>query len=178
MKTKGIGSWIFVPKMDRKYNQWSIKLEISKAEADKLRAVGLKVNNEVIEDENGEQRIALTRRFTRNLINKSTKEENEAPFCVDAGKNPFLGNRCGIGNGSEVIVLHRPFKWDNDFGKGVGSDLKGVQILKLIPYEYTTSDVDSIDDGDDEFEVVGEGLVEVDEQFKDESTGSKEDIPY
>lgn len=155
MKTKGKAYWAKVNTLDTKYNQWNILLHVDKEEAAKLKAVGLKVKVEEKDDE-----LVRSVRFARYLKKRGTKGgQNPKPVVVDAELNEFTGL---IGNGSEVIVLHKPYKWNNDFGSGVGSDLQGVQIVNLIPYESESTGSDNgdipTDDSDEGFEKV-EGFV-------------------
>lgn len=161
MKSRGIASWCFVNHIDSKYDEWKVTLTLTKKEADKLKAVGLKVNKVVTDDDE----ILLQYQFKRNGVNKKTKAPNKKPSCVDAALQPYDGM---VGNGSEVIVKHRPFAWDNKFGKGISSDFQALQVLNLVEFEGAS------DDDDDGFEVMGDGLSgdDKDDEFKVEKPGS------
>jgi len=160
MKVRGIANWAFVTEPDRKYHRWSIKLDLPKSEADRLRAVGIKVKKDVIEGEDGADIVVQRVTISRNTKNKKTGAPNPAPEVVDAQLNPFTDL---IGNGSEVIVRFRPYKWENPtYGSGVGLDLLGVQVVKLVEYKGSGSGSSTvIDDDDDGFEVIGESKDEL-----------------
>ena len=159
MKTKGIAEWAFINSLDKKYEQWRITVKLTKEEAQKLKNVGIKVKETV--DDNDQ--IIRSYKFTRKLKRAKGGGVNPQPMCVDPAKNKFDGI---IGNGSEVIVLHKPYKWDNKFGSGIGTDLVGVQIVNLIPYEnQETVGGKSLDDGDSSFDVIGESLADTDKEF-------------
>ena len=155
MKTRGIAKWVNVTKLDTKYEpQWNLLVEVDKEEYAKLKGVGL--SPKLTEDDEGN--IIRSIRFSRRLKRKGKKGgQNPPPTVVDAALEPYDGE---IGNGSEVVVLHRPFPWNNEHGKGVSSDLQGVQILSLVEYvpEEGDEDEEVIEDDGEGFEVMGEGL--------------------
>ena len=163
MITRGIASWARVTTPDQKYNCWNITLEVSKEEAEKLKAVGLKVKVEEKDD-------ALVRTWRCSRYQKKRGKgggTNPAPTVVDSQLNTFTGL---IGNGSEVLVMHKPYSWNNEFGKGVGSDLQGVQIINLVEYvpeddgeDVSVPDSASSDEG---FSVIPTGFAVTDEEPK------------
>lgn len=160
MKTRGIAYWAFVNHLDKKYGQWKIMLEVSKEEAEKMKAVGLPVERVVTEDD----RIVNQFQFSRYEMRRDgSGKKNKKPTCVDAATVPFDGL---IGNGSEVIVRHKPYTWTFKGKEGMNSDLVGVQILNLIPYESEAKD-DEDDDGG--FEVMGKGIEGNEDNFKPEN---------
>lgn len=158
MKSRGIGNWCYVNNLDKRYEQWKVEMTLSKEENAKLKAIGIKTKTIVDDDDN----ITYKYTFTRKLARKGKKGgQNQKPDCVDSQGNPFDGL---IGNGSEVIVVHKPYAWEFKGKSGVGTDLCGVQIVDLIPYE-TDGDggsgdgTKSLDDGDDGFEKLEGGFV-------------------
>jgi hypothetical protein len=154
MKVRGIANWAFVTEPDQKYHRWSIKLDLPKSEADRLRAVGIKVKKTVVEAEDGSDVVIQRVTISRNTKNKKTGEPNIPPEVVDAQLNPFTDL---IGNGSEVIVRFRPYKWEHPkYGSGVGLDLLGVQVVNLVEYKGSgSSSILLDDDTDDGFEAIG-----------------------
>lgn len=153
MKTKGTGHWAMIVNPDTKYeDKWKITVHMDKDEYKKLKDLGLSPKLEVDDDDN----ITYYYSFFR-LVNKrgKAKGQNERPVLVDAEGKPM---DCLIGNGSDVVVKHKPYQWNNEHGKGVGTDLQGVQVVNLIPYESEGGDdsvanVD-IDPDDSDFDVV------------------------
>jgi hypothetical protein len=170
MITKGLAWWAKVKEPDSKYNNWSIVLRVSKEEAEKLKAVGLRVKM----DEDDDGNIIRTWKCSRYVAKRGKqkgKGNNPAPTVVDAELNTFEGY---IGNGSEVKVLHKPYQWNNSWGQGVGSDLQGVQILSLVEYvpEGGEATPAAIDDDGEGFSVEAGGFVaEKTEKEKKESVG-------
>lgn len=161
MRTRGIAKWAKVQSPDTKYNCWSIVLEVDKEEAARLKAAGLKVKVEEVDDA-----LVRTWKCTRYVKKRGKKNgggQNPPPQVLDAALNPFTGL---IGNGSEVIVLHKPYAWNNDFGSGVGSDFQGVQVLSLVEYvsEGEEEGVPVTDDDGEGFEVVVGGFVAGEEE--------------
>ena len=166
MLTKGKVTWDSVTTPDSKYNCWTITVEVTKEEADKLKAVGL--SPKVIEkDDQFIRTWKCTRKFFKR--GKGGGGKNPAPQVVDAELNPFSDP---IGKGSEVVIQHRPYPWDNSHGKGIGSDLQGVQILSYVEPEAKEGDGEAapvIDDGEG-FSVVAGGFV-AEKKEKKESVG-------
>ena len=156
MLTKGIVTWDSVTTPDSKYNCWSITIEVSKEEADKLKAVGLSPKLKEVDDA-----LIRTWKCSRYQVKrgKGGGGKNPAPVVVDAELNPFSSP---LGKGSEVVIQHRPYPWDNKHGKGVGSDLQGVQVVNYVEPEISESEdgiaSPVIDDGEG-FGVVAGGFV-------------------
>lgn len=154
MKTRGKALWAKVHQPDTRWEpQWNITLELSKEEALKLKAEGLRVKETIDKDDN----IVRTFKFVRRVKRRDgSGKHNAKPTVVDAALNPFTEI---IGNGSDVIVLHRPYTWSNDKGKGKGTDLCGVQIVELVPFVREESEGSSEPAEEMEgFEVIGEGI--------------------
>lgn len=174
MKTRGEVAWSSVTRLDTKFNQWRILLNITKEEGKKLEAVGLKPKKRVIETEDGEDRVVLQIAFSRYLHRKGTGGgTNKPPQVVDSQTNAFTG---GIGAGTDCIVKHKPYTWNNKFGKGTSSDLQGVQIIKLVPFDLPDEVEDDDDDG---FDIIEEGFVaDSGDESPQVSEEPKEDIPY
>ena len=170
MITKGKVTWDSVTTPDNKYNCWSITIEVTKEEADKLKAVGLSPKLTEKDD-----KIIRTWKCSRYQTKrgKGGGGKNPAPQVVDAELNPFSNP---IGKGSEVVIQHRPYPWDNSHGKGVGSDLQGVQIVSYVEPEVREEDGEAapaIDDGEG-FSVVAGGFV-AEKKEKKESVGEFSD---
>ena len=156
MKTRGIIKWPKLVEPDTTFEaQWNCQLEIDKEEATKLKAVGLSVKT----DEDDDGNIVRSSRFSRKLKRKGKAGGvNPPPQVVDSQGNPMDG--LIIGNGSEVIVHHKPFKWDNKFGSGTSTDLRAVQVVNLVEYTPEGGGDNAIDDDDDDsFEVIEGGFV-------------------
>ena len=89
MKTRGLGYWVKVTEIDTTYEpQWNLQLEVTKEEADKLKAVGLKPK--MSEDDEGN--IKRTIRFSRRVKKRGKKSgTNQQPTVVDAALQPYDG---------------------------------------------------------------------------------------
>lgn len=132
MKIKGTLSWAYINSPDTKYDAngtWRINVAMSDDEAAKLKAAGLKPKR----NDDG----VFEYKFKRSVKKKKGEGNNTKPQVVDANLNPVADD---IGNGSVGIVMFAPYTWNNTFGKGMGADLQGIQVLKLVPYESGTKD--------------------------------------
>lgn len=155
MKTKGEAFWARIAVADTKFeHQWKVELRMNKEEADKLTAVGLKPKKQVDDNDN----IYYSYTFRRYVKRRgSGGGQNSKPMCVDPGLKAYSGL---IGNGSQIVVLHKPYNWDFKGRKGVSTDLCGVQIIKLIEYAGTTAGTDG--DEAESFEVLGDSFDKAD----------------
>ena len=158
MKTRGIAMWAWLINPDSKWkdqNMWCVTLEMSKEEAKKLTDLGIKVRKEIDDDEN----VKYVYKFRRYVDRRDgSGKKNKRPYLVDPAAKKWEGI---VGNGSDVIVLHKPYQYKFG-GGGWATDLVGVQVVKLVPYV-------SPDKADDDpknaplegFEVIGAPLKEV-----------------
>ena len=108
------------------YNFWSIDLEVSDKESNRLKKEGLRPWFR-----GGEEETNIYKFLRRE---KSTKgKELGPPKIVDANKNAWVNGE--IGNGSEVKVSF--FAYDHAMVKkaGLGKSLNAVQVLSHIAYE-------------------------------------------
>ena len=64
-----------------------------------------------------------------------------------------------VGNGSLVNVLYSTYDWEYRGRKGVGADLRSVQVVDLIPYSSDETEA---------FDVVPEGYSSTDAVAGDE----------
>lgn len=77
---------------------------------------------------------SLSYRFKRRVARADGNGENPKP--VVYGPKGKAGGEltCKIGNGSLCNVQYLFNAYDNKFGKGATCDLKGLQVLILVPY--------------------------------------------
>jgi hypothetical protein len=154
-------SWASVQKPNVQFEPaWEIKVHLSDEQAKALQAEakailpkGIKIKNE----DDGSK----TFRFKRKVARADGNGENKPPVvCGLGGKDDIF--EAMIGNGSICNIQYALIKYDNPkFGKGITTDLKGVQVVDLVPYgvqdgdefgsateEPTTTKDDTFDDGD------------------------------
>lgn len=121
-KIKGIAYWCFLTALDVKFEPcWRVEVHMTKEEAEKLKAVGVKPK---LVDTDSEYKYSIN--IKRKEIRQKTGGKNSAPRVVDASLQPFTDI---IGNGSEVIVQYGPYNWEYKGKKGIGLDLQAVQVL-------------------------------------------------
>ena len=70
-------------------------------------------------------------KLKRRVAKSDGSGDNPAPVCIDLKKEKFTQN---IGNGSICNVQYSLFYYDNKFGKGVGADFKGIQVVTHVPF--------------------------------------------
>lgn len=167
MKTTGKALYAFTRKLDTKYDPcWRITVLMSKEEATKLKAVGLKPKRR---DEDGEsfgvdfEQYPFEFKFKRNEARKGgSGGVNPAPRQVDLAGQPFTEI---IGNGSDVNVQFSVYPFNYKGKDGIGADFQAVQVVNNIPYE-PTGDAPATS-GADEFSYAGEPepLNEAEESF-------------
>lgn len=179
MKTKGQAHWAYITNPDTKWDDdmWCVNLEMSKEEAQKLKDIGIKIKESVGENDE----IIRSYKFRRYCVRRDgTGRKNKQPALVDSANQPFAGI---VGNGSDVIVLHKPFRYHKG-GGGWGTDLKAIQIVNLVPYVAAGEDgpAYSEEDENEAFDVIGPGLtnpkVEGEEDLFVEDATSKEEMPF
>jgi len=120
---------------------WQIDVSLDKANKAKVVADGLKVKNKG--DDRGDF-VSLKRRTHRK-----DGKDNQAPTLIDKKKRPL---NVLVGNGSIVNVKYAVFEYNNQFGSGIGADLKAVQVLELVEYgdDEDFDDLSDDDAGDDD----------------------------
>ena len=154
--------WAQVQKPDVKFTpQWHITCVLDAKHLSQLKEESTAVDPKgkgvkFGENENGDK----TYKFKRFVERKDGKGNNNQPVIVDYKGSPFKDL---IGNGSLCDVQYAFMAYNNTFGKGVTSDLKGIMVKELVPYgssadgaefEFDNSerseskDRNSYDDGD------------------------------
>lgn len=138
MKIQGKALWASIQTPNTKFDPvYQIDLVIEDKQVAGAKKAGLKIKK--TDDGN-------VVRFRRPQF-RSSGEENKKPVVVD-GSNKQLTSL--VGNGSLVNVQFSVYEYDNQFGKGTGSDLQGVQVLELV--SYTSEDGGEFEVEDTEFE--------------------------
>jgi hypothetical protein len=149
--------WAKVHQPDKEYHCWTVDAIVDKKTATEFKkaaeeffaaqpnAAGKGRMPKITVDE---ERSGYVIKIRRN-IKKVTGEDNAPPKVVDAGNAPLDKL---IGNDSVANVQYKFYLWSNKFGKGVGVDLCGIQVMELVPYAGKS---DFVEDGD-EFAPVGE----------------------
>ena len=155
-------SWASVQKPNIMFEPaWEIQVHLSDEQAKDLQAEAKAILPKGIKikvDDNGEK----TFRFRRKVARADGQGENKPPVvCGMGGKDDVFEDL--IGNGSICNVQYVLVKYDNPkFGKGITTDLKGVQVVHHVPFgvqdgdefgsaakeSTSTKDDDSFDDGD------------------------------
>lgn len=69
---------------------------------------------------------------------------NRAPDLVDGQKRTMTKL---IGNGSKVNVHYSTYEWEFKGNKGVGADLRAVQVTDLVPYNTEADEVFDVVEG-------------------------------
>jgi hypothetical protein len=125
-------SWASVQKPNIQFEPcWEIKVHLNKEQASKLQAEAKALNPKGIKiKQEGDE---FTFRFKRK-VEKADGTENKAPVVCGPGGIDDKFTRL-IGNGSICNVQYLLIAYDNKkFGKGITTDLKGVQVLEHVPY--------------------------------------------
>lgn len=119
----GTASWAHILTPDDRFPpaKYSINVLVSEEEADKIKAVGLKVK--AVDG-------GFEFKAKRNVL-KADGTEAGRPNLVDASNKPFEAE---VGNGSVVRIQVRPYDYNNNFGSGTSADFEGVQVLDLVEY--------------------------------------------
>jgi hypothetical protein len=100
-------------------------------------------------------------RFKRRVARADGNGENSAPLVCGIGGPTDKFDKL-IGNGSTCTIQYAFSAYDNKFGRGVTSDLKGVMVINHIPF--------GVQDGE-EFEGLAKPKPEakvVDNEYNDE----------
>ena len=108
------------------YNFWSLDLEVTDKEKDRLKKEGFRAWHKGGEEESN------IFKFIRKETSSKGKELG-APKVVDANKNLWADGE--IGNGSLVKVSFFPFEHPNTAKVGLGKSLNAVQVIEHVPYE-------------------------------------------
>lgn len=174
MKTKGIVRYSSTNRPDTKYNTWYVDISVTKEEKIKLEGIGIKCKVNVGDDE----KITYSFKASRKVERRRGKEiigENQPPIVLDAALNKFDGI---IGQGSEVIVVFKPYAWSYKGRDGVSADLCKVQVLNLVPYISEGGDNSELDDGDNDLKVEGEGIAKPEIEDEESTTNTGDDVPF
>jgi len=139
---------------------WEIQVTLTPEQAKALQAEAKALNPKGIRIKN-EDDGTKSFRFKRKVLKADGVSENNPPVvCGPGGKDDKFDKL--IGNGSICNIQYGLVGYDNKFGKGITTDLKGVQVLVHVPYgaqdgdEFGSADPDktstekddSYDDGD------------------------------
>lgn len=140
MKITGNAIYTYTKNPDTKFDPcWKTTIQMTDAEAAKLREVGLKPKRN---DEG-----VFEYKFTRLVKKRKGEGDNKPPRVVDAAKEPFEGI---VGNGSRVNVQFGIFAWEFKGKKGISADFQALQVLNLVEYEGKASSTDEFDEVDSE----------------------------
>ena len=139
--------WASVQKPNLQFEPtWEIQVTLTPEQAKELQAEAKALNPKGIKIKN-EDDGTKTFRFKRKVNRADGNGENNPPVvCGPGGKDDKFDKL--IGNGSICNVQYSLVKYDNPkFGKGITTDLKGVQVLIHVPYGSQDGDeFDSVDD--------------------------------
>ena len=108
------------------YNFWSLDLEVTDKERDRLKKEGLRPWHR-----GGEEETNIFK-FTRKETSSKGKELGP-PNVVDANKNAWSNGE--IGNGSLVKVSFFTYEHAMTKKAGLGKSLNAIQVVDLVPYE-------------------------------------------
>ena len=108
------------------YNFWSLDLEVTDKERDRLKKEGLRPWHR-----GGEEETNIFK-FTRKETSSKGKELGP-PKVVDANKNAWSNGE--IGNGSLVKVSFFTYEHAMTKKAGLGKSLNAIQVVDLVPYE-------------------------------------------
>lgn len=110
------------------------------SESKKVNSKGVKIKKE----SDGRYRIKIA----RGVAKANGDGDNPAPVVRDK-RNKDISVL--VGNGSVCKIQYRFYEWKNGYGIGVGSDLKGVQVLELVEYGEPDGEEFGDEDEDNEF---------------------------
>jgi len=131
MIIKGEAQWASIKVPNTTFEPcWTIDLLIDKMTADSVLKESKKFNSKGLrmkKEEDGRFRIKIKRDVNR----ADGDGENKQPVLRDQRNRDFDEL---VGNGSTVLVHCSFFEWTWKNTNGVGADLKGVQVLKHVPY--------------------------------------------
>jgi len=108
---------------------WEIQAVITDAQAKRLMDEAKAIHPKGIKIKEDEALKAKVFRFKRRA-KKADGTDNNPPVVVDKARKPFTSM---IGNGSLCNIQYNFVKYDK-FSGGVFAELKGVQVVDLVPY--------------------------------------------
>jgi len=97
----------------------------------------------------------------KRKVKRKDGSKNRQPELMD-GQKKLIPNTM-VGNGSLVNVLYSTYDWEYRGRKGVGADLRSVQVVDLIPYSSDETEA---------FDVVPEGYSSTD------AVGGEDEIQF
>jgi hypothetical protein len=149
--------WCSVIKPNTQFEPaWEVQVTLTPEQAKELVAEAKALNPKGIKIKN-EDDGTKTYRFKRKVKKADGVTENNPPVvCGPGGKNDVF--TALIGNGSICNIQYGFAAYDNKFGKGVVSDLKGVQVIVHKPF--------GVQDGD-EFGSVDSSAPKASEEYDD-----------
>jgi len=127
---------------------WTISCVLNDEQKKEILEQSKQVNSKGVKlkvDDDGDTIFRIQRK-----LYKSNGDENNPPVCksTERDENGKLKDFDKlIGNGSVCNVQYAFYEWENKFGKGVGADLKGVQVVEHVPYGI--ADGEEFEDLDD-----------------------------
>jgi hypothetical protein len=142
--------WAMVHQPDTKFAPtWKIQAMLSEEQAKKLSEEAKAVHKKGISikrDENNVPYFVFKRKVARN-----DGTENSPPLVCGKGgpKDVFTDN---IGNGSICNIQYAFIPYKNSFGEGIVQDLRGVQVIKHVPYsgsEFEEVDAETQEEEDE-----------------------------
>ncbi len=168
-------NWCCILKPNEKFTpRWEVEVELSK---ENLKKISLEYKKEQEQAEiTSIKKLKIKKtdkgidciRIGRKTVN-AKGEENKRP--VLKGTQKIEGEledlNCFVGNGSVCNVQYDFYVWDNEFGKGVQIDFKGIQVLDLVEY--------GVQDGD-EFDEIENSSNEINEESKSEEDFDDDDF--
>ena len=128
---------------------YSIDVAVDAENKKKAEAEGLSIKNK------GDERNDFV--TIKRKVRRKDGSKNRQPELMD-GQKKLIPNTM-VGNGSLVNVLYSTYDWEYRGRKGVGADLRSVQVVDLIPYSSDETEA---------FDVVPEGYSSTDAVAGDE----------
>jgi hypothetical protein len=150
--------WASVQKPNETFDpaSWEVRAVLTEAQAKALSDEAKVVSPKGIKIAKDDAAGELSFRFRRKVL-RPDGSTNTKPVVLYPGKTPYEGL---IGNGSVGNVQYSFIAYDNKFGKGVTVDLKGVQVVTLVPY--------GVADGEEFEELPSSSPVTAQDEFNDE----------
>lgn len=148
---KGTAMWASIQQPNTQYDPcWTIDVIITEEQANQIMKDSVGKNSKA-----ATAGIRLKKNKTGDYIFKIKRDvkkadgsgENAQPVVRDRRNRDFESL---VGNGSIVNVHYDFFPWNNKYGAGVGVDLKGVQVLDLVPYGESDGQAFGDEGGDEE----------------------------
>lgn len=148
--------WASIIKPNTQFEDcWEVQVELTKEQADQLQDEAKKIHKKGIKLKQEDNKFFY--RFRRLVKRKDGKGENLPPVVIGPDGEKFEKL---VGNGSVCNVQYSLSPYDNKFGTGVTNDLKGVRVIKHVPFG----------------EQDGEGLMDEDESPKNNHNEYDEDF--